>query len=72
MKQFLIDNNWNHYSTGCSCQGKPMYYKNANYPGYIIVIRGNYGIIRFGGVEKFKTNDINQFKTKYEETFKVD
>lgn len=49
-----------------------MYYKNPNYPGYIIVIRGSYGIIRFGGVEKFKSNDLNQFKTKYEETFKVD
>ena len=49
-----------------------MYYKNANYPGYIIVIRGSYGIIRVGGVEKFKSNDLNQFKAKYEETFKVD
>jgi hypothetical protein len=67
MKEYLIENGWIHYSTGCPCNGLPKYYKNSSHPDYRIITKSGFGIIKRSGVEIFRTKDIEQFKAKLHE-----
>lgn len=48
MKELLITNGWEHFRTGCSCNGSPRHYKNINYFGYVIILRNNKFSIKKG------------------------
>ena len=67
MKDFLIGNGFVLYATGCSCHGLPKYYRNNRYPDYRIITKYGYGIIKCNGVEIFRTNQIDDFKSKMNE-----
>ena len=67
MKEYLIENGWIHYSTGCACVGLPKYYRHQDYQDYKIITKGGYGIIRRNGVEIYRTKDVEQFKNKLNE-----
>lgn len=42
MKRLLEDNGWEHYKTGCSCNGYPRFFRHIDYPNYVIILRRPY------------------------------
>jgi len=67
VNEILKNNGWLHYSSGCPCNGLPRYYKNPNCDGFICVTKAGYGIIKRGGVEIFRTKNIQDFENKLKE-----
>lgn len=48
MKELLIANGWEHFRTGCSCNGSPRFYKNNSFFDYTIIVRNNKFSIKKG------------------------
>jgi len=50
MKEFLENNGWAFFKTGCSCNGRPRYYRNSYYPGITVVIKSKTFSVRKDGI----------------------
>ena len=59
MNDDLEQRGWVNYRVGCSCQGKPKYYNNADLPGIIIIIKGDTFTVRQNGVEIHRGDSSN-------------
>lgn len=68
MKELLIANGWEHFKTGCSCNGSPRFYKHSDHDGYIVIIRNNKFSIRKGNdlLISSKPEQLHQTLQKYE------
>jgi hypothetical protein len=64
MKEFLINNGWIHYASGCPCLGLPRYYKNPAFPDYRIILKGGTVTLRYCGIDKFRTNNMEELRKK--------
>jgi hypothetical protein len=64
MRDFLIQNGWTHYQTGCPCNGSPRYYKNPSFPEYKIILKSGNATLRYYGIDKFRTNNEEELKQK--------
>ena len=67
MRGYLIENGWINYATGCPCTGLAKYYKHLNFAEYRIITKTGFGIIKKGGVEIFRTKQVEDFISKMEE-----
>jgi hypothetical protein len=67
MRDFLIQNGWIHYASGCPCRGLPRYYKNPFFPDCQIVLKGGRATLRYCGIDKFRTNNVDELKQKMTE-----
>lgn len=68
MKELLIANGWQHFRTGCSCNGSPRFYKHPDHFDYTVIIRNNKFSIKKGSqiLISDKPEQFKQALEKYE------
>jgi len=64
MNEILVKYGWECYKKGCSCQGLPKYYKHDKHENYICITKSGYGIIKRGGIEIFKTKNLEDYENE--------
>ncbi|PXV61189.1 hypothetical protein CLV62_12522 [Dysgonomonas alginatilytica] len=65
MKELLLVNGWEHYKTGCSCNGSPRFYKHSDHFDYNVIVRNNRFSIKKGN-EVLITDKPEQLKQALE------
>jgi len=68
MKELLIANGWEHFKTGCPCNGSPRFYKHLGHFNYVVIVRNNRFSIKKGNnvIVEDKPEQFKQTLEKYE------